>query len=147
MSEYSSNHYQITGDFGEHLVLYLLSKNGYECAHVQHVGIDIIASKGNRRIGISVKSRSRKTGKKPDNAITIQNIAGHIQKMKGTCKAFGCEEYFAFVIDQKGSIKVVITPLKVVIEKYKISNTSSQNVNIEKLAKDRRSKIFQLNWQ
>jgi len=44
-SEYSSNHAKLTGEFGEHLVLYWLSKNGYESVHAQYVGIDIIASK------------------------------------------------------------------------------------------------------
>lgn len=56
---YSSNHAKITGDFAEHLVMYCLSKAGHECAHVQHVGIDIIAAQDGQRLGISVKGRSR----------------------------------------------------------------------------------------
>ena len=39
----SSRHTKITGDFGETLVLYWLSKYGFECAPVDHTGIDIIA--------------------------------------------------------------------------------------------------------
>lgn len=66
-SEYSNNHHQITGDFAEYLVMYCLSKQGYECAHVQHVDIDVIAAKDGNRLGISVKSRCRK----PDMVWTL----------------------------------------------------------------------------
>jgi len=31
-------------DFGESLVLYWLSKHGFECAKVDHTGIDLIAN-------------------------------------------------------------------------------------------------------
>lgn len=40
----SSRHAKTTGDFGEALVLYWLSRQGYECARVDHTGIDLIAS-------------------------------------------------------------------------------------------------------
>ena len=39
----STRHAKITGDFGEAVVLYWLSKYGFECAPVDHTGIDIIA--------------------------------------------------------------------------------------------------------
>lgn len=39
----SSRHAKITGDFGKALVLYWLSKYGFECAAVDHTDIDIIA--------------------------------------------------------------------------------------------------------
>jgi len=57
----SSRHAKITGDFGETLVLYWLSKYGFECAPVDHTGIDIIARNPHNHeiMGISVKSRSR----------------------------------------------------------------------------------------
>ena len=61
----SSRHSKITGDFGEALVLYWLSKHGFECARVDHTGIDIIAKRPHMDevMGISVKSRSRTPGK------------------------------------------------------------------------------------
>ena len=40
----SSRHSKITGNFAEHFVLYWLSKYGFECAYVDHVGIDLIAN-------------------------------------------------------------------------------------------------------
>jgi len=60
----STRHSKITGDFAEGLVLYWLSKYGYECARVDHTGIDLIANApdDSERLGISVKCRSRYDG-------------------------------------------------------------------------------------
>ncbi|MGG1400195.1 hypothetical protein ABE288_20585 [Bacillus salipaludis] len=146
MSAYSSNHHQITGEFGEYLVLYWLSKNGYECVHARHVGIDIIASKGGNRIGISVKSRSRKEGKS-FNSLTINKPTEQIEKVKEACFQFDCEEYFAFVFDQLDTIKVVVTPLKVIEDCYTISTKSSQDWNIIKFEKDSRTSVFEFEWK
>jgi hypothetical protein len=57
----SSRHSKITGDFAESLILYWLSKYGFESAKVDHTGIDLIARNTvtNEVMGISVKSRSR----------------------------------------------------------------------------------------
>lgn len=43
----SSRHSKIVGDFAEGLVLYWLSKYGYECARIDHTGIDLIARSPN----------------------------------------------------------------------------------------------------
>ncbi|MDQ0885931.1 Holliday junction resolvase-like predicted endonuclease [Paenibacillus sp. V4I9] len=57
------------GNFAENLILYWLSKHGFESALVDHVGIDIIARNPNNDevMGISVKMRSRKTGEKKEH--------------------------------------------------------------------------------
>lgn len=57
----SSRHAKIAGDFGESLVLYWLSKSGFECARVDHTGIDLIANdpSSHELMGISVKTRTR----------------------------------------------------------------------------------------
>ena len=67
----SSRHSKITGDFGESILLYLLSRHGFECARVDHTGIDLIARRPNSRevLGISVKSRSRQTGGQGDGLV------------------------------------------------------------------------------
>lgn len=39
----STRHAKITGDFGEEAVLYSLSLVGFECARVDHTGVDLIA--------------------------------------------------------------------------------------------------------
>jgi hypothetical protein len=56
----SSRHSKITGDFGESIVLYLLSRHGFECARVDHTGIDLIARRPNLAFGNAGCSTSRK---------------------------------------------------------------------------------------
>jgi|GEM_PF-4300042 len=60
----SSCHSKITSDFSEGLVLYWLSKDEFECALVDHAGVDIIGRNKKRKelMGITFKSRSRGTG-------------------------------------------------------------------------------------
>jgi Holliday junction resolvase len=104
----SSRHSKITGDFGEALVLYWLSKHGFECARVDHTGIDIFAR--NPRIdevmGISVKSRSRTPGKEK-TYVRIPN--DDLKKAYEACTAFHCEPYFAIVVDTGDLIRVFVT--------------------------------------
>ena len=99
----SSRHSKITGDFAEHLVLYWLSKHGFECARVDHTGIDLIARNPNSDdvMGISVKSRSRAPGSETAS-INIGEL--DIQKAEIACKYFHCQPYFAIVSDMKDKI-------------------------------------------
>lgn len=103
----SSRHSKITGDFAEHLILYWLSKYGFECAKVDHTGIDLIARNSITKevMGISVKSRSRNEGKE-GSYLTIPNE--NFIKIDNACTAFGCVPYFALVIDEETTIKVFI---------------------------------------
>jgi hypothetical protein len=94
----SSRHAKIVGDFGEALVQYWLSKYGYECARVDHTGIDLIARNPNKEevMGISVKSRTRTEGTENE----VVNISvDNFEKAKIACRAFGCIPYFAIVVD------------------------------------------------
>ena len=106
----SPRHSKITGDFAEGLVLYWLSKYGYECARVDHVGIDLIACSpdGHERIGISVKSRSRYDGTEK----TSVNLPpdGFI-KASRACEAFGLVPYYAVVADGGGIIRCFLVSL------------------------------------
>jgi Holliday junction resolvase-like predicted endonuclease len=104
----STRHSKIAGDFGETLVLYWLSKHGFECAKVDHTGIDLIASNPHTRevMGISVKSRTRSEGTERET-VTIQS--DDFKKVQDACKAFGCQPYFAIVVDAKDLIRVFIT--------------------------------------
>lgn len=103
----SSRHSKITGDFAERLVLYWLSKYGFECAYVDHVGLDIIARNlhTDEVMGISVKSRSRNTGKE-GTYLSIPN--DNLAKLESACRAFGCQPYFAVVVDEADRITVFI---------------------------------------
>lgn len=107
----SSRHSKITGDFGESIVLYLLSRQGFECARVDHTGIDLIARRPQSRevLGISVKSRSRQAGTESTH-IAIPH--DKIVKAEVACKAFGCVPYFALVVDAGGRIRVFLLSLR-----------------------------------
>jgi Holliday junction resolvase-like predicted endonuclease len=107
----SSRHSKITGDFGEELVLYWLSKHGFECARVDHTGIDLIARNPHTGdvMGISVKSRTRTVGTEGDQV----NVGSKdLEKAKAACEAFGCSPYFAIVVDADGVVRVFITSAK-----------------------------------
>jgi len=106
----STRHAKITGDFSEALILYWLSKYGFECARVDHTGIDLIARNPHTSelIGVSVKSRCRTAGTEGD---VIAIPADNFQKAISACKAFGCIPYFAIVVDAAGSIRGFILPM------------------------------------
>ncbi|MBZ5640980.1 MAG: hypothetical protein LAO51_19755, partial [Acidobacteriia bacterium] len=111
----SSRHSKITGDFGEALVLYWLSKHGYECARVDHTGIDIIARhpKSGELLGISVKSRSRAPG---TEGTEVSVPKENFEKAKQACRAFGCVPYFAFIIDAGRTTRAYLLPLRHVLK-------------------------------
>ena len=106
----SSRHSKLTGDFGEALVLYWLSCTGYECARVDHTGIDLIASNegGKRRIGISVKSRSRMDGTE-NESVDIPN--DERPKIEDACVSFGCDPHIAIVVHSSTTIRAFLLPL------------------------------------
>jgi Holliday junction resolvase-like predicted endonuclease len=103
----STRHAKITGGFGEALVLYWLSKYGFECALVDHTGIDIIARNPHSRevMGISVKSRSRKEGTEQTYVLIAND---NFRKVDAACQAFNCIPYFAIVVDEEDTIRVFI---------------------------------------
>ncbi|MBU0495125.1 MAG: hypothetical protein KKA73_14840 [Chloroflexi bacterium] len=109
--EKSSRHSKVAGDFGETLVLYWLSKHGFECARVDHTGIDLIARNPHtdELMGISVKSRSRNPGKEK----TSVNITrGDLTKAEKACEAFGCVPYFAIVVDAADLMRVFVLSME-----------------------------------
>jgi len=113
----SSRHSKITGNFAENLILYWLSKYNFECANVDHTGIDIIAKNPHTKelMGISVKSRSRKEGKEGDS-LTIGNE--NFDKARKACESFGCIPYFAIVIDAKDKIYCFILSMKKLLKMF-----------------------------
>jgi len=106
----STRHAKITGDFAEALILYWLSKYGFECARVDHTGIDLIARNPHTRelMGISVKSRCRQVG---TEAECVSIPADQFQKAAAACDAFGCVPYFAIVVDAAQAIHGYILPM------------------------------------
>jgi hypothetical protein len=113
----STRHSKITGDFGESLVLYWLSRLGFECARIDHTGIDIIARdpKARTPMGISVKSRSRMEGTERDY-VGIPN--GDLEKVDAACAAFGCAPFFAIVVDAGKAIHGFLLPMKRLLDLF-----------------------------
>ena len=120
----STRHAKITGDFGETLVLYWLSKYGFECARIDHTGIDIIARNPHTQevMGISVKSRSRSGGSE-EEYVSIPN--DNFTKADTACKAFGCVPYIAIVVDAGETIRGFILPMAHLLEIFPKGKTAS----------------------
>ena len=85
-------------------MLYWLSKHGFECASVDHTGIDLIASNphANEVMGISVKCRSRHSG---TETTSVSIPRDNFEKAEAACRAFGCAPYFAIVVDAGDTIR------------------------------------------
>ena len=120
----SSRHSKIAGDFGEMLVLYWLSKYGFECAMVDHTGIDLIARNPHKNevMGISIKSRTRKPGTEAEY-VKIPNK--DFAKIEAACTAFGCSPYFAIVVDAGTFIRVFITSVNHALELWPRTESGS----------------------
>jgi len=145
----SSRHKKIVGDFGEHLILYWLSKHGYECARIDHVGIDLIAVHPNsgERLGVSVKSRNKKT------SVNVIENHGDLDKIRSACKAFGCEPYVAVVVDvdenRENKMYGFLTSLEYFLEKHP-SNTKAWSISAKMLKSyrtDPEVKMFECDYQ
>lgn len=106
----SSRHSKIAGDFAEGLVLYWLSKYGYECARIDHTGIDLIARSPSepKVLGISVKCRDRYDGRE---AASVNLPADGIVKARKTCEVFGCVSYYAIVVDTAAAVRCFMLSL------------------------------------
>lgn len=120
----SQRHNKITGDFSEHLILYLLSKYNYEPVLADYTGIDIIAYNKKRKdkIGISVKSRSRSMERPNDGVLVDGN---NYKKIVDSCKFFDCKPWMCFIIDRpsssnnySGRIYLFLLNLEVLCEYY-----------------------------
>ena len=150
----SSRHSKITGDFAEGLVLYWLSKHGFECASVDHTGIDLIARNPVTKelMGISVKGRSRDIGKEREY-LNIPN--DNFEKVDKACEAFGCFPYFAILIDSGDSIIIFILSKGKLLNMFpqgkSVSVWKMGNNDLAKYKKDKEIIIIEfkhktLNW-
>jgi len=141
----SSRHSKITGNFGENLILYWLSKYNFECANVDHTGVDIIAKNPHTKelMGISVKSRSRGEGKEKESVSIGRD---DFDKIRTACKSFGCTPYFAIVVDADDKIYCFIISLKRILKMFSLGkNTLEWKMGEEYLNKyyrDPEIKVF-----
>jgi len=150
----SSRHSKITGNFSESIVLYWLSKYGFECANVDHTGIDLIARNPhtNEVMGISVKGRSRNEGKE-GTYVSIPN--DNFDKIEKACNAFNCAPYFAIVVDEKDRITVFLLSMKHLLKIFpkgkRVCGWKMTKKHIEKYYEDNKIMIFSMdckthNW-
>jgi Holliday junction resolvase len=109
----SSRHQKIIGDFGEHLIANWLSRSGFEVVLLDHTGMDIVAyhSELKRRIGITVKSRTRSEGTEKDN-VTIFSDQHDRQKVIDACEAFGCEPWIGIYVEMLDSARALFSLLR-----------------------------------
>jgi len=96
-----TRHTKIVGIFGEYVVCNWLSRSGFEASVIDHTGIDIIAydPKTKRRLGITVKSRTRDSGKEAESVNIFKNGNQDREKLRRACKAFGCEPWIAIYVE------------------------------------------------
>jgi len=146
----STRHSKITGNFAENLVLYILSKHGFECANIDHTGIDIIARNPvtDEVMGISVKSRSRNEGKER-TYLSIPN--DNFDKVEKACSAFNCTPYFAIVVDGKNKIYVFILSekhlLKIFPKGNRVCAWKMNKKRVGQYYKDSKIMIFEFDYK
>ena len=121
--EKSTRHQKIIGDFGEGVLLNWLSRSGFEVCLLDHTGLDVIAylPATKKRLGITVKSRTRNVGKENThvNLLSYQKGKNDRQKLLDACKAFACEPYIAVYVETLDSADLYLTSLAHYDEKYR----------------------------
>lgn len=97
----STRHAKIIGSLGEYMVTNWLSRQGFEVMVVDHTGIDLIASppESTRRMGITVKSRTRYSGSEVESVNLFSNGKQDREKLKNACKAFGCDPWIGIYVE------------------------------------------------
>ena len=111
----SSRHQKIIGDFGESIICNWLSRSGFEVTVVDHTGIDIVAfnPSTNERLGITVKSRTRKPGTEQEsvNLLSYQRGKDDREKILHACRAFACAPWVAVYVETSDEADVYLTSL------------------------------------
>lgn len=91
---------------GEYLVAAFLSRAGWEVVRVDHTGIDLIAARDNRRIGVSVKSRFHRKG---NSAVHVFSKGEDSRApLVAACKAFAVEPWIAVYHETQNSAQLVV---------------------------------------
>jgi Holliday junction resolvase-like predicted endonuclease len=146
----SSRHSKITGNFGEALILYWLSKRGFECAHVDHTGIDLIARRpfSDEVLGISVKCRSRSESSDESG---VNLLSKNDEKIEAACRAFRCIPYVAVVVDQGNTVRGYVTTLQHARTHYPGQSWRMKQTVVQKYEMDPLIESFELligtgNW-
>ncbi|MBA2853987.1 hypothetical protein HNP89_001965 [Methanococcus maripaludis] len=130
--------------------MYWLSKSGFECARVDHTGIDLIAKnkETDELMGISVKGRSRSENTE-NTSLNIKN--SDFDKVDSACGAFGCIPYFALVFDLKNTMYLFIISkekmLKLCPPSKAVCSWKMTDKKIEEYLKDDEIKTIKFNYE
>ena len=112
----STRHQKIIGDFGENVICNWLSRSGFEVTLVDHTGIDIVAynPSTSERIGITVKSRTRRPGTEQESVNLLSNRRGKTdrEKILQACIAFACAAWIAVYVETTDQADVYMTSLE-----------------------------------
>ncbi len=119
----STRHQKIIGDFGEALLCNWLSRSGFEVTIIDHTGIDVLAynSQTGKRLGISVKSRTRVKGTEATsvNIFSYQKGKNDRQKVLDACKSFAAEPWIAIYVESSDSADFYLLSLKHYDKEYR----------------------------
>jgi len=120
----STRHQKIIGQFGESLICNWLSRSTFEVSIVDHTGIDIIAynRKSGKRLGITVKSRTRNVGTERTSVTIFSGKKGKKnarKKVLDACIAFGCDPWIGIYVETADSADVYLTSLDNYDRKYR----------------------------
>ena len=159
--EKSSRHPHIIGKFGEYMLYNWLSRSCFEVAIVDHTGIDLVAynPKTKQRLGITVKSRARNTGKEttPVSIFSYGEGKNDRTKLRNACEYFNCEPWIAIYVETAQCADLYLTSLKNYEGKYgpkkgqtvatwKMSPKYQASYNKDKELKHIRVNFNQDNW-
>jgi len=116
----SSRHTRIVGHFGEYLVCNWLSRSGFEVAIIDHTGMDVIAyhPRHQKRLGITVKSRTRREGTEAGSVYLFREGKADRQKLLAACAAFNCEPWVGVYAECDGRADLFLTSLANYDAKY-----------------------------
>jgi hypothetical protein len=91
-----------------------LSRSGFEVSVVDHTGMDVIAyhPSTKQRLGITVKSRTRKAGTEMDSVNLFQRAKNDRQKLLDACEAFSCEPWIAIYAECDAHADLFLTSLE-----------------------------------
>lgn len=117
----STRHAELLGKFGEYGICNGLSRFGFEVCVVNHTGLDIVAydSKSKRRLGITVKSRTRKSGGESWSVRLFSRKRRDREKLEKACESFGCEPWVAIYVECGKSADTYLTSLANYDDNYK----------------------------
>jgi hypothetical protein len=152
----SKRHSKYIGLFGETLVCNMLSRSGFEVMLVDHIGIDVVASRSDvGRIGISVKSRMRQDETNKVSSINLfSSQDSHLTK---TCEDFGLTGWIAVYVETDKEADLYLMSLENYKKKYagngnlktltwKMREKHKQNYRADKDVMHLRIEFSQNNW-